>query len=134
MDTIDQDTALGTPAKSVSKRRSYSRQLKRQIVQEALDGSVSVSVVARRYDINANQLFKWRRQYQQGLLADDASPHALLPIEVQPAQDLPQTTTAMPSGSEAARLEITLSNGHRLLITGTVCPVILRTTLEVLSS
>jgi transposase-like protein len=34
----------------------------------------SVPVVARKYDLNANLLFGWRRLYKQGLL--DADPFA----------------------------------------------------------
>jgi transposase-like protein len=29
-----------------------------------------VSVVARRHDVNANQLFRWRREWREGLLGD----------------------------------------------------------------
>jgi len=36
--------------------------LKRQIVAETQEPGASVSVVARRHDVNANQLFKWRRE------------------------------------------------------------------------
>jgi transposase len=35
---------------------------KRRIVAETLVPGASVSVVARRHDVNANQLFKWRRE------------------------------------------------------------------------
>jgi transposase len=34
---------------------------KRRIVAETLVAGASVSVVARRHDVNANQVFKWRR-------------------------------------------------------------------------
>ena len=43
------------------KRRQYSEALKRQMVTETLAPGASVSIVARRHDVNANQLFKWRR-------------------------------------------------------------------------
>ncbi|SDR49864.1 Transposase [Rhizobiales bacterium GAS113] len=47
-------------------RRRWSESLKRQIVAESLAPAASVSVVARRHDINANQLFTWRRRYGAG--------------------------------------------------------------------
>lgn len=39
---------------------------KRWIVAETLVPEASVSVVARRHDVNANQLFKWRRELAAG--------------------------------------------------------------------
>src|SRR5216683_7356929 len=45
-----------------TKRRQYSEALKRQIVAETLEPGSSVSIVARRHDVNSNQLFKWRRE------------------------------------------------------------------------
>ena len=43
-------------------RRQYSEALKRQMVAETQAPGASVSVVARRHDVNSNQLFRWRRQ------------------------------------------------------------------------
>ncbi len=42
-------------------RRRWSEARKRRIVAESYEPGVSVSVVARRYDVNANQVFTWRR-------------------------------------------------------------------------
>jgi hypothetical protein len=44
------------------KRRQYSEALKRQMVAETQVRGASVSIVARRHDVNSNQLFRWRRQ------------------------------------------------------------------------
>src|SRR5260370_34317028 len=46
----------------LTKRRQYSEALKRQIVAETVEPVSSVSIVARRHDVNSNQLFKWRRE------------------------------------------------------------------------
>ena len=51
------------------RRRSWSVEEKRRMVEESLEPGASVSVVARRSDINANLLFSWRRLYQDGLLS-----------------------------------------------------------------
>lgn len=49
-------------------RRCRSDAEKVRIVEETLVAGASVSVVARRHDVNANQVFKWRRQYGSGEL------------------------------------------------------------------
>jgi len=41
-------------------RRQFSADFKRRIVAETYAAGTSVSVVARRHDINANLLFRWR--------------------------------------------------------------------------
>ena len=43
-------------------RRSWPLAEKQRIVAETLVPGASVSVVARRHDVNANQVFKWRRE------------------------------------------------------------------------
>ena len=42
------------------RRRLWSEEEKRRIVAETLQPGASVSVVARRHDVNANMLFTWR--------------------------------------------------------------------------
>ena len=50
------------------RRRRWPVALKRQIVAETLVPGASASVVARRHDVNTNQLFRWRRDWRDGLL------------------------------------------------------------------
>ncbi len=45
------------------RRRSHSEELKRRMVAECAEPGASVSLVARKYDVNANLLFSWRRQF-----------------------------------------------------------------------
>ena len=42
-------------------RRFWSEDEKRRIVAQTCAPGVSVSQVGRRYDVNANLIFKWRR-------------------------------------------------------------------------
>ena len=51
-----------TRSPSGPKRRQWSKAFKRQVVAETVEPGASVSIVARRHDVNANQLFKWRRE------------------------------------------------------------------------
>jgi Transposase/IS66 Orf2 like protein len=44
-------------------RRRWSEEERRRIVAESFEPGASVSVVARRHDLNTNLLFTWRRRY-----------------------------------------------------------------------
>jgi transposase len=48
-------------------RRRWPEDLKRQIVSDTFVAGASVSVVARRHDVNANQVFRWRQRYGAAL-------------------------------------------------------------------
>jgi transposase len=45
------------------RRRIWSDDDKRRIVAETFAQGTSMSVIARRHDLNANQLFSWRRKF-----------------------------------------------------------------------
>jgi transposase len=68
-------------------RRSWSAEEKRLIVEASLRPGESVSVVARRHDVNANLLFTWRRQV--GAAGPAAGP---------PAEMAPEPATFVPIG------------------------------------
>lgn len=113
------------------RRRRYTLAFKRQVVEETLAGGESVSVVARRHDLNANLLFTWRRRHRQGTLGGAAEETAaLLPIRVTAAsaeKDVPRHAEG------GAELELLLAQGHRVRVRGAVEPAVLRAALEVLS-
>jgi len=48
-------------------RKRWPETLKREIVAASLMPGASVSVVARHYDVNANQVFSWRKRYREAL-------------------------------------------------------------------
>jgi transposase len=68
--------------------RVYSPEFKQQVIQETLEPGTSVSVVARRHDMNANVVFEWKRLYREGRLklpgveAVPTSSTELLPVNV----------------------------------------------------
>jgi transposase len=53
---------MGMTAMGRRRNRSWPEALKREIVAASLAPGASVSVVARRYDVNANQVFSWRKR------------------------------------------------------------------------
>jgi len=48
------------------RRRSWTREQKAQIVAETCAAGATVSAVARRHGLTAQQLFAWRRKAEQG--------------------------------------------------------------------
>ena len=56
--------------------------MKRRIVAQSRMPGVSVSQVARRYDINANLVFKWRCDPRFQAAADEDALASFLPVEV----------------------------------------------------
>lgn len=50
------------------KRKRCSVQEKIAIVQQSFEPGMTVSLVARQYNVAASQLFLWRKQYQEGSL------------------------------------------------------------------
>lgn len=103
--------------------RVYSLEFKQQLIKETLEPGSSVSVVARRHDINANVVFEWRRLYREGRLklpdagTAPASPAELLPINVidlpvpasRPVQPMliePPAATASSAPAPVCEIEI----------------------------
>ena len=54
---------LADTKQAKAKRRRWPDALKRELVVAAMAPGASVSIIARRHDVNANQLFKWCRQF-----------------------------------------------------------------------
>lgn len=67
-------------------RRQHDRAFKEELVRQSLEPGASVSALALRSGINANILFKWRREHLRatGL---GATPTMLLPVQVAPQKD-----------------------------------------------
>ena len=81
-------------------RRWRSVSEKRQIVQLTMEPGASVALVARAHGLNANQLFKWRRAFERGELADSpVSSQALLPVTIA----APSTAEMHAYGQQSAR-------------------------------
>ena len=60
--------ACGRVATEERRPRYYPLDLKRRIVEETFGPGQSVSIVARRHDVNANLVFAWRKRYRDGTL------------------------------------------------------------------
>ena len=96
------------------KRRSWSDDEKRVICGQTRVRGVSVSQVARRYDVNANQVFNWLKEPRFGAAEPPEPEPVFLPVEMNQARDV-----IVPSDhSEPGTLEIDLAGGHRLRLKG----------------
>ena len=73
-------------------RRLRSMEEKRRIVEEVLRGEESVASIARRYEVNANLVFHWKRLHEKGLLENRT---ALVPVKIRKKVSRP----ALPSRS-----------------------------------
>lgn len=101
--------------KKYRKRRNWSDDEKAMICAQTRVRGVSVSQVARRYDVNANQVFNWLKDPR---FADaeppEAEPH-FLPVEIIEGDAV---SSAVPVECSEGVLEIDLAGGHRLRIKG----------------
>ena len=114
---------MGTSLGERRRHRSWSEALKREIVAASLAPGSSVSVVARRYDVNANQVFAWRKRYR-GVSTEPAALQ-LMPVTVTPDR---------PVEPAPARelIEIELTGGYRVRVGSGVKAAALRLVLDVL--
>src|SRR5271154_7048154 len=65
------------------RRRSWTRDEKRRIVEESLEDGASIAEVARRHELNANLLFTWRRKLGVEP-SDQNTPLGIVPVTIAP--------------------------------------------------
>jgi transposase len=109
------------------KRRQWTEAFKRQVVAETLEPGASVSIVARRHDLNANQLFKWRRE-----MVPEQPPAAEQSVTMLPITITPEAVEARPRVRRSGTIEITLAGGARVCVRGEVSSETLRQVIELL--
>ena len=95
------------------RKRTWPKDLKRQIVAESDAEGVTVCEVARRYDIEPSQLFHWRKQFRD---------EAAKAIEFFPVELAVDQVDSDNDGSDEARgvgdrAEVLFPNGRRLRVT-----------------
>jgi transposase len=123
------NAVVGTSLTGRRRNRSWPDALKREVVAASLTPGASVSIVARQYQVNANQVFQWRKLYR-----NDPPPGAagtspmLVPVTVvaEPHDD------AAPLGRCAEMIEIDVGRAYRVRVGSAVDSTALRRVLDVL--
>ena len=140
---MESGTGIGEPA-----RRQHDRSFKADLVEQSLQPGASVAVIARHNGINANLLFKWRRDHRRKTIAASmptagaAAPMVLLPVHVEPvtrvgtrsALEPTPTAEVVPGSRVAARggvIEVEIA-GALLRLRGGVDEAMLSSVLRAL--
>ena len=108
---------------SATRRRQYSEALKRQMVAETQVPGSSVSIVARRHDVNSNQLFRWRRQLLPKAAVESG---AMVPVAIAANGDRPRRP------DRDGVIEIVFGCGARVRLRGEVSSEALQQVIELL--
>ena len=82
-----------------------------------------MSIVARRHDVNSNQLFRWRRQLLPKAVVESG---AMVPVAIAPDGGRPRRT------DREGIIEIAFGCGARVRLRGEVSAETLRQVIELL--
>lgn len=97
------------PSGEKQRRRRWPEALKREIVAAAFAPGASVSVVARQYDVNANQVSGWRRRFSKSgepLPSSSSSMPELVPVMITPAPEDEAIAAPAPTASDIIEIEV----------------------------
>ena len=117
----------GDFAPGARRRRCWTGDEKRRIVEESLQEGASIAEVARRHELNANLLFTWRRKMGVGLSVQN-EPMPILPVTI--ARGLAAEGHCPDA---AGQMEIVLSEGDRIIVRADVETAALTRVLKALS-
>jgi len=120
MDTSTVVVGIGKTGRRKVQRRVYTLEEKRRVVVEACAPGVSVAEVGRRHGINANLLFNWCRQHQQGVLEAHTRQVKLLPVQVTGSVPPVSEPRELARIRDDGRIEIAIGADIRVSIIGAV--------------
>ena len=90
------------------RNKRWPEALKREIVAAAFAPGASVSVVARQYDVNANQVSGWRRRFSKAgnSLPSSTSMPGLVPVTIAPEPVDEGAAAPPPAASDTIEIEV----------------------------
>jgi transposase len=121
-----------------AKRRRFSEEFRRGLVQKTLVPGASVAKIALEHRLNANLLFKWRRRYLRELARPRGDTPKLLPVNIEQVSHarepkLLESVASVPRrAASAGCIEIELPSG-RVRVKGAVDREALRAVLQILT-
>jgi transposase len=122
------------------KRRRFTKEYRRQVVEETLVPGASIAGVALKHRLNANLVFTWRRRLLPALAPTRTRAVKLLPVTITDPDTAPAPAGDAGTRSKPRRryrtrgvIEIEL-NGARLVLKGTVDAEALQVVLTALAS
>jgi transposase len=124
--TMKDERAVSRPV-----RRVHDRAFKANLVWQSLQPGASVSAIALAGGINANLLFKWRRDHLRSTSA--AAPAVLLPVAITPEVVPTPAPVACRSVARPGVIELEIS-GVQLRVRGAVDEASLGSVLRALRS
>lgn len=106
------------------RRRRWSEDEKRKICAEARQDSATVAEIARRHNVNPNQIFNWLRdpRNDEGVHSNENIENSYYPTRESFEPTKLSKGTSRSSKSDDGKLEFELANGHRLRIIGPYDP------------
>jgi transposase len=125
----------GTQAKG--HRREHSAILKRELIERSLRPGASVSAIALENGINANLLFKWRREHLRAIerpppMAPRDPQAMLLPVKIETCVPEVAATPTLPSSRPSpGTIEIDIG-GARIRLRGAIDESSVRIILQTL--
>ena len=117
---------MDTTSRVKRRHKVWPEALKREIVAACALPGASVSMVARQYDVNTNQVFTWRKVYAE---ASDVAAPQLVPVVVTPEQP---AALPPPPAPTTDIIEIEVPGGYRVRIGGNIKAAALRVVLDAL--
>ena len=99
-----------------SRRRRYDDAFKQAVVEQTLAQKASVARIAREHDLNANQLFQWRRQwllnghFRTVTRSTEKRPVSLIPVTVE--ERSPEQSSGPATMIGEGQIEIRLTGGE----------------------
>jgi len=123
---------------STRRRRNHEQAFKDDLIAQSLAPDASVSAIAMKGGINANLLFKWRREHVRAMAPSAPAGATLLPVCIVPDADpIPTAQPTAPVGSGVNRharpgvIEVEIA-GAQLRIRGAVDETTLGSVLRAL--
>jgi transposase len=142
------NTTISVPAKRAEGRRKqlvagprgrYSLDFKLKVLKETFAPGTSVAVVARRHGMNANVIFRWKKEFREGRLGEGA-PRAdkqlresdFVPVRVvQDVPALPAPERIKPAArAKPGVIHLTLPGGFALRVDADIDDAALRRVLR----